>query len=123
MGDPLVSVVIPAFDAEAFLAETVESVLRQTWRRREVIVVDDGSTDGTPGVVRRFGDAVRYLRQENRGGGAARNAGASAARGDLVSFLDHDDLWAPETLERQVDVLRRRPESGLVACDGVKFDG
>jgi glycosyltransferase involved in cell wall biosynthesis len=118
--EPLVSVVIPAFDAERHLAETLDSALAQTWRRCEVIVVDDGSTDGTTRVARSRGDRVRLLRQANAGGGAARNRGIREARGDFVALLDHDDLWHPETLERQVAVALRHPESGLVACDGVE---
>jgi glycosyltransferase involved in cell wall biosynthesis len=115
-----VSVVIPAFQAEAFLAETIESALSQTWREREVVVVDDGSTDGTSRVASGYGREVVALRQENRGGGAARNAGIAASRGDHVVLLDHDDLLEPDAIERQVEVARRHPESGLVAGDGVR---
>jgi len=118
---PLVSVVIPAFDAERHLAETLDSALAQKWPRCEVIVVDDGSTDGTAGVVRSRGGRVRLLQQANAGGGAARNRGLREARGDFVALLDHDDLWHPETLEQQVATALRHPESGLVACDGVEI--
>jgi glycosyltransferase involved in cell wall biosynthesis len=118
---PFVSVVIPAYQAASFVRETIESALRQTWRRREVVVVDDGSTDGTADVAESCGPEVVVLRQENRGGGAARNAGVAAARGDHVVLLDHDDLLEPDALERQVAVARRRPESGFVAGDGVRW--
>ena len=119
MTGPLVSVVIPVYDGAAFIAQTLDSVLRQSWPRLEVIVVDDGSTDETPERVRPFRDRILYLRQENRGGGAARNAGVAASRGDYLAFLDQDDLWAPEKLERQLAVARAHPESGVIACDGV----
>ena len=118
------SVVIPAYQAEEFLGATIESVLRQTWRRREVVVVDDGSTDRTSEVAARFASSgVVVRRQENRGGGAARNAGVAASSGEHVVLLDHDDLLEPDAIARQVDLVRRRPESGLVAGDGVRLEG
>ena len=92
MTDPFVSVVIPAFEPGPLIDATLESVLAQTWRRREVIVVDDGSRDDTPQRVARYAGRISYLRLEREGGGAARNAGVRAARGDYVAFLDHDDL-------------------------------
>jgi glycosyltransferase involved in cell wall biosynthesis len=121
--EPLVSVIVPAFNGGALLEETLASVFRQTWRRREVIVVDDGSTDDTAARLTKYGTALTVLRQANRGPGAARNTGIRAAAGDYFALLDHDDLWAPEKLERQVEVARRNPASGLIACDGEQFDG
>ncbi len=106
---PLVSVVIPAFNGERFIGRTIESALAQTYSNAEIIVVDDGSTDATLEVVRRFGDRVRCLRQSNQGGAAARNQGVSAARGDWVAFLDQDDLWRPEKLQRQAAVFLAEP--------------
>jgi glycosyltransferase involved in cell wall biosynthesis len=123
MSEPLVSVIVPAFNSGPVLDETLASALGQTWRRRELIVVDDGSTDDTPARLAGYGRTLTYLRQENRGTGAARNAGLRVARGEYVAFLDHDDLWAPTKLERQVEVARRHPASGLVACDGEQFAG
>jgi glycosyltransferase involved in cell wall biosynthesis len=119
---PLVSVVVPAFNPGPQIVETIESVLAQTWPRVETIVVDDGSSDGTEERLAPYRGRVRYLRQENAGGGAARNAGLRATRGEQVVFLDHDDLLEPEALERQVEVLRRHPRSGFVAGDGVETD-
>ncbi len=110
----LVSVVIPAFNGERFIGPTIESALAQTYSSVEIIVVDDGSTDATQEAVRRFGDRVRYLRQSNQGGAAARNQGISAARGDWVAFLDQDDLWLPEKLERQAAVFLAEPST--VVC-------
>ena len=110
----LVSVVIPAFNGERFIGPTIESALAQTYSSVEIIVVDDGSTDATQEAVRRFGDRVRYLRQSNQGGAAARNQGISAARGDWVAFLDQDDLWLPQKLERQAAVFLAEPST--VVC-------
>ena len=119
--DPLVSVIIPAYNAEEFIDEALQSVLRQTHRELEVIVVDDGSTDATRARVRAHGDRVRYIHQMNAGVGAARNRGLDAATGDYVAFLDADDLWRPEKLEVQLEVAARNPTSGLIACDGRRF--
>lgn len=123
MPQPLVSVIIPTYNCGSYVAETIDSVLWQTHPRREVIIVDDGSTDDTPRVVERYGSAVTYIRQANAGVGAARNAGLGAASGDYVAFLDSDDVWLPEKLEIQLAVAARHPDSGLVVCDGVQFDG
>jgi len=102
-----VSVVIPAYNAEAFLAEAVESALSQTEPPHEVIVVNDGSTDGTAAVLQAFADRIIVVTQENRGLPAARNAGAARATGAWLAFLDADDLWQPEKLARQLEVASR----------------
>src|ERR1700674_1319895 len=94
----LVSVVIPAFNAGQWLAETVNSVVEQTYRPIEVIVVDDGSTDGTGLVAQSFGNLVKYVRQLNGGVGAARNTGLRSSIGEYVAFVDADDLWLPDKL-------------------------
>lgn len=122
MSNPLVSVIIPVYNAGRHIAETIESALRQTYRHREILVVDDGSSDDSPQVVDRYRSSVTYVRQENAGPGAARNRGLSRASGDYIALLDHDDLWLPRKLEVQLSVATRRPESGLIACDGVQFD-
>jgi glycosyltransferase involved in cell wall biosynthesis len=114
-GGPRVSVIIPAFNAERYIRDTLESVLAQTYPDVEVIVVDDGSTDGTAACVRAYGDRVRYLHQENSGGcGSPRNAGMKAATGELYAFLDSDDLLAPDRLATEVDFLARNPEVGMI---------
>ena len=111
---PLVSVVIPVFNGEGFLAEAIESVLAQTWSPVETIVVDDGSTDRSADIARAY--PVTYVRQEHRCVAAARNRGVKAAGGELVSFLDHDDVWLARKLELQVDALASSPSAGICMC-------
>jgi glycosyltransferase involved in cell wall biosynthesis len=105
-----ISCVIPVFNGEAYLGEALDSVFAQTLPPTEVIVVDDGSTDGTWDVVDRFGARVRYIRQDNQGPGAARNTGIALATGQLLAFLDADDLWLPQKLDRQVRRFAERAD-------------
>lgn len=112
---PLVSVVIPAYNAAWCIAKAVDSVLAQDFQDREVIVVDDGSTDDTATVLAGYGDAVRVVRQTNGGLSSARNAGIRAARGEFVAFLDADDWWLPGKLARQTGLMRGRPELGFTS--------
>jgi len=116
---PLVSVIIPAYNAAPFLGAAIESVLSQTVTDSEIVVVDDGSTDGTDTVVRGYGDRVRYLRQENAGVSRARNRGIDESRSPWVAFLDADDVWLPQKLERQLDGVGRAPRYG--ACYSAYF--
>lgn len=105
---PLVSVIIPAFNAQAFLRATLESVLAQTYRDLEIIVVDDGSTDDTAALASAFANddaRIRVITKVNGGVSSARNAGIAAARGDYFAFLDADDLWHPEKIAAQMDIL------------------
>jgi glycosyltransferase involved in cell wall biosynthesis len=106
----LVSCIVPAYNAERFLRDALDSILAQTYQPIEVIVADDGSTDGTAGVAAGHGERVRHVRQPHRGLPAARNLGLSAARGEFIAFLDADDLWHPEKLERQMARFHARPE-------------
>lgn len=123
---PKVSVIIPAYNAERFLGDTLRSVLEQTYQDFEIIVVDDGSTDGTQAVVTAVVDErVHYIHQENRGPAAARNAGLRLARGEYIAFLDADDLWRPERLEACVSFLDEHTQVDVVhtAFDFINPDG
>ena len=104
------SVVIPTYNSAGHVARAIESVLAQSRKAEEIIVVDDGSTDDTATVVRGYGQQVQYLRQDKAGPGAARNAGIAAATGEWVGFLDADDEWQPEKLARQVALFKRNPD-------------
>ncbi|BCM94373.1 putative glycosyltransferase EpsH [Abditibacteriota bacterium] len=106
--NPLVSVIIPAYNVAHYLNEALESVRAQTYRCFEIIVVDDSSTDETPLVAQSGGD-VRYYRQERQGGGSARNKGISLAKGELLAFLDADDLWSADKLLKQVEFYMALP--------------
>ena len=110
-GSPRVSVIIPTYDRGWTLGGAVDSVLGQTYRDFELIVVDDGSMDDTPDILAGYGERIRVVRQENRGVSAARNAGIGVATGELLAFLDSDDRWLPEKLAEQVGFFDERPEA------------
>ena len=112
--EPLVSVVIPVFNGERFLREAVESVLAQKYSPLEIIMVDDGSTDGTADVARSLPETVRYLHQSNQGPAAARNRGIEHAQGSLIAFADADDVWPEDKLALQLPYLMRDPAAEIV---------
>ena len=103
---PAVTVIIPTFNREQFLKEAVDSVLSQTYDDFELIVVDDGSTDKTKKMLQDYGQRLTYIFQENRGVGTARNRGIAEAKGELISFLDSDDLWKRDKLSIQTDLMK-----------------
>lgn len=112
---PLVSVVIPAYEAAETIGAAIQSVLDQTYRRTEILVVVDGPCDGTHDIARSFGARV-HPAHERRGMAAARNVGLKHARGELIAFLDADDRWLPPKLEEQVEALARDPEAHAAYC-------
>jgi glycosyltransferase involved in cell wall biosynthesis len=112
--DHLVSVVIAAHNSRRYIAQTLDSILAQKHRPLEILVVDDGSTDSTAEMVRGYAPEVRLIEQNQQGHPAARNSGIRAAAGDFLAFLDHDDLWSPDKLERQIASFERNPELDLV---------
>jgi glycosyltransferase involved in cell wall biosynthesis len=113
-----ISVIIPVYNGRKTISPVIQSVLDQTYPPSEIIVVDDGSTDGTSELVEdTFGESVKCVRQENRGVSFARNMGASRASGEWLAFLDSDDVWLPRKLEEQVRAVRERPSCGAVLSE------
>lgn len=124
MSDPLVSVLVPCHNAAPWLAATLESVLAQTWPHREIIVVDDGSTDDSPAIARAYAArGVRLFTQANVGASAARNRALREARGEYLQFLDADDLLSPGKLAAQVSLLADRAPGTLATCAWGRFTG
>lgn len=119
---PLVSVIIPAYNSQEFISQTIDSILAQTYSNIEIIVVDDGSVDRTSQIVHGYKDRVRYYYQNNSGGCAVpRNVGIKNSFGELLCFNDADDLMVPDRLEMQVNFLLRHPAVGLVFSDYRNF--
>ena len=118
----LVSVIIPCYNRAHILSETIDSLLAQTYRNFEALVIDDGSTDETRQVISRYTDPrIRYFYRVNGGLSAARNSGLDTARGEFIAFLDSDDLWHPWKLAAQIEIFRRHPEAGLIWSDMSTF--
>lgn len=111
---PQVSVVIPSYNSESYIRETLDSILAQTFKDFEILVVDDGSTDSTRDIVAAYGGPVRLIAQHNAGVCAARNRGIQQARGQFICLVDHDDYWFPHKLARQMKMLREHPDVGVV---------
>ncbi|MBW4576555.1 MAG: glycosyltransferase [Aphanothece sp. CMT-3BRIN-NPC111] len=109
-----VSVIIPVYNGEKFLADAIASILKQNYYSLEIIIVDDGSTDGTAAVAAQFQKYIRYNYQSNQGPAAARNQGIKLARGNVIAFLDADDFWADNSLELQINCLLANPSVEIV---------
>ena len=108
MDEPLISVVVPVYNGKRFLAQALQSIRDQTYRNVDVVVVDDGSTDGSADLIDSFA-SVRHFSQSNQGNAAARNRGIAEAAGEHIAFLDQDDLWTPNKLAAQMQFLRKNP--------------
>lgn len=121
LNDALVSVILPVYNRAGWIGRAVASVLSQTHQHLELLAVDDGSTDGTRGVLEGFGPRVTILEQSHAGAEAARNLGLARARGEFVAFIDSDDVWYPHRLSAQLPLFRK-PEVGLVFGDAVLVD-
>lgn len=120
---PTVSVIIPTYNRAQFLGETIQSVLDQTYTDYEIIIVDDGSTDNTRDVIAQFDTPkLRYIYQENQGVSAARNNGIQQARGEYIAFLDSDDVFLPQRLEKCINYLQQHPSVGLVHTGYIHID-
>lgn len=113
--DMLISIIVPTYNRQDFIVKTIQSILSQTYSNFEVLIVDDGSTDETEAVVRSIGDErVKYFKKQNGERGAARNYGVSKANGDLVTFVDSDDLLYPFHFEEAISVFKTNPEADVV---------
>jgi glycosyltransferase involved in cell wall biosynthesis len=119
---PAFSVIIPTYNRAGMVGDAVRSVLEQTFRDYEIIVVDDGSTDGTREALGPFADRIRYVHQENGGVAAARNRGIAESRGEYLAFLDSDDLFAPSMLEEALRTFERHPDAGAVFTAEIDLD-
>lgn len=111
--NPLISIILPVYNGEAYLAEAIESVLNQKYKPIEIIVVDDGSTDKSAEIVKRYSE-LKYFFQTNKGTASARNLGIQKANSSFLAFLDQDDLWVEKKLELQVKAFMRNPETDIV---------
>ena len=118
---PLVSIIMPNFNNEKYLGQAIDSVLNQTLTNFELIVIDDGSTDGSLDILKSYGESIRYFSTENRGAAAARNLGILKSKGSLIAFLDSDDLWSSGKLSKQVTKLMEE-ELDLVYCHVQEID-
>jgi glycosyltransferase involved in cell wall biosynthesis len=114
MSRPQVTAVIPVYNGERYLREAIDSVLAQDYPSLELLVIDDGSTDGSAEIARNFGDRIRYHYQPNAGLSAAQNAGVAEARGAFIAFLDCDDLWVPGKITLQVSVFEKETTTDMV---------
>jgi glycosyltransferase involved in cell wall biosynthesis len=119
---PNVSVICPVYNAAAFVEPTLQSVLNQTYKDFELIVVNDGSTDNTRQILEKYGDKIRYVYKKNGGQSSSRNAGIRVARGQYIALIDHDDIWIPNKLELQVQEMEKAKTIGLVTCGTIGFN-
>jgi glycosyltransferase involved in cell wall biosynthesis len=120
--EPLVSVIIPAYNCERYITTTIKSVLNQTFSDLEIIVVDDGSTDHTRDIVASYGPPVQLICQPNSGVCVARNHGIRQAAGQYVCLMDHDDYWFPDKLELQVEAMKSHPDAGIIYASFIPWN-
>jgi len=123
MSEKLVSVIIPTHNRGNLITETIESVLAQSYGNIEILIVDNGSTDDTENIIKKIKTSrIQYFKQENSGGPAGpRNVGIRKSRGEYIAFLDSDDIWLPDKIKKQVEILECKPETGLVYCKAEFF--
>jgi glycosyltransferase involved in cell wall biosynthesis len=123
MSNPKVSVIIPTLNRADFIKESINSVLSQTYQDFEIIVIDDGSTDNTREIVEGYdNEKIKYFYQKNSGLNSARNTGIRNSKGEYISYLDSDDIWHPYKLEKQVAILDKNSDIGLVYCGSSLID-
>ena len=119
-----VSVVIPTYQCGRFVSQSIDSVLGQTFKNFEIIIVDDGSTDHTQEILNNYSNMnnIKIIRQSNQGPSAARNLGIRMSTGEYIAFLDADDIWLPNKLEKQIEYLEKHPKVDLIYCDSYLFN-
>lgn len=120
--EKLVSVIIPSYNCEEYIGKAIDSVLQQSYNNIELIIVNDGSTDRTEDIIKKYSTSIKYISQSNQGVSTARNTGILAADGEYISFLDSDDIWNLETLGLQLGYFVSHPDVGLVYGDMELFD-
>lgn len=118
----LVTVVIPTYNRAKYIEETIKSVIGQKYPNIEIIVIDDGSTDNTEQVVSKYRSQLTYIHQENSERGASRNHGLRLAKGKFIAFLDSDDLWLPDKISQELEMLQNNPAAGVVYSDALSID-
>lgn len=119
---PLASVIIPAYNCEQYISETLDSLLGQDYPSIEIIVVNDGSKDGTLEILKGYGEQIILIDQPNAGPPSARNNGIKSAKGDFISFCDSDDIWAPQKVSEQIKYLNAHPEVGMVCASWIVWN-
>lgn len=120
----LVSIIIPVYNGEKYISDTIQSVIDQTYKNWELIIVDDGSTDNTADIVKQFNDSrISYIKKNNTGVSDTRNVGANLAKGEILCFLDADDVWLPQNLEKKLSKLTKEQDSILVTSPMYLWDG
>jgi len=117
-----ISIIIPTYNYAQYICEAIESVLNQTYKDFEIIVVDDGSTDNTKEVIKPYLNKIKYIYQQNSGPSSARNRGIKEAKGEYIAFLDADDIWLPQKLELQIKFMEKEKEVGLIFSDMILFN-
>jgi len=112
--NPLINVIVPVYNAELYLEEAIQSVLSQTYQPVEILIINDGSTDGSASVAKKFTEQTIYIFQSNQGAAAARNLGIKKSSADFLAFLDADDVWTPNKLSKQMESFNEHPELDMV---------
>jgi glycosyltransferase involved in cell wall biosynthesis len=120
--NPLVSIIIPVYNSENFLSEAIHSALAQTWNHTEIIVIDDGSSDNSFSIAKKFSsDSFKIYKQNNKGASAARNLGFAVSKGDYIQYLDADDILAPDKIEKQLQLLGAQTRNYISSCSWARF--
>jgi len=119
---PLVSIIIPTYNSERFIANSVVSALNQTYPNIEILIIDDGSTDKTETVIQKLPDSIRYIKQVNSGPSSARNHGIMQSNGEYIAFLDVDDEWMPSKIDKQVSLFESNQNLSITATSYIRCD-